>query len=445
MAMNRRVKNGRLTASWPGKIAQLNRTTDSRWERGRQIAEKGSQIRKLGFGDYEVRSQRTHHWEYVVSKKGSRGWACTCPDYVRRHKVCKHVWAVIHFFILKRRPPPPENDLHGPDETDNLLCPNCDSPVHNLCGKRPTEVRGDVQRYQCKACHHKYITPSAFTRMKATPLAITVAMDLHFKGLSLNEICDHLAQFCKLAVTHVAVMKWIRKYVALMKEFTDRLVPNASSLWHADEMVIHIKRTTPINMGAKGQRKKVYGSWAWNLIDRETRYLLASLILKRRNTQSAQRLFRAAKAAARSVPAGVVHDGLRAYDKAHTREFYTNRSPQVANIRTVGASKKGFNMVVERLNGTIRRREKVMRGMHSEVTAQAQMDEFQQYYNHLRPHKALGGRTPAQRAGIDLGLRGNRVEGLISKAYASKREKARTQASMPRVGQTILTSFLQGQ
>ena len=38
------------------------------------------------------------------------------------------------------------------------------------------------------------------------------------------------------------------------------------------------------------------------------------------------------------------------------------------------------------------------------------------YYNHIRPHMALDGKTPAEVAGIDEALEGNKWEALIKKA-----------------------------
>jgi hypothetical protein len=38
------------------------------------------------------------------------------------------------------------------------------------------------------------------------------------------------------------------------------------------------------------------------------------------------------------------------------------------------------------------------------------------YYDYLRPHTALDGKTPAEAAGINLDLVGNRWESLIRKA-----------------------------
>jgi len=55
---------------------------------------------------------------------------------------------------------------------------------------------------------------------------------------------------------------------------------------------------------------------------------------------------------------------------------------------------------MERLNGEIRGREKVMRGLKREDTPI--IAGYQIYHNYLRPHEALDGKTPADACGIDV-------------------------------------------
>lgn len=64
------------------------------------------------------------------------------------------------------------------------------------------------------------------------------------------------------------------------------------------------------------------------------------------------------------------------------------------------------NNRIERLHGTIRERNKVMRAIKK--TNSAVIEGQRIYYNHIRPHQSLNGKTPAQAAGIDLELKGNR-------------------------------------
>jgi hypothetical protein len=55
---------------------------------------------------------------------------------------------------------------------------------------------------------------------------------------------------------------------------------------------------------------------------------------------------------------------------------------------------------MERLNGEIRDREKVMRNLKKPDTAV--LDGMQIYHNYIRPHEALNGRTPSEAAGIKV-------------------------------------------
>jgi hypothetical protein len=57
--------------------------------------------------------------------------------------------------------------------------------------------------------------------------------------------------------------------------------------------------------------------------------------------------------------------------------------------------------MVERLHGTIRQGNKVMRGLDDEATAQTTMNGLRIYYNFLRPHSALDGKRCAQKANIE--------------------------------------------
>ena len=75
--------------------------------------------------------------------------------------------------------------------------------------------------------------------------------------------------------------------------------------------------------------------------------------------------------------------------------------------------------LVERLNGTVRQRNKVMRGLDHEDSAQTMLDGMRIYYNFIRPHMALNGKTPAERAGISK-LKKNKWISLIKQASTSQ-------------------------
>ena len=82
------------------------------------------------------------------------------------------------------------------------------------------------------------------------------------------------------------------------------------------------------------------------------------------------------------------------------------------NVRSIGSNEKGLNPKVERLNGTVRDRETVMRGMDTSEAAQELMDATRIHYNYCREHSQLG-KTPAEQAGVKLNLTENRIESLL--------------------------------
>jgi transposase-like protein len=109
------------------------------------------------------------------------------------------------------------------------------------------------------------------------------------------------------------------------------------------------------------------------------------------------------------------------YGKAITKEFYTMKTPRTEHVRIPNIRDRSNNNIVERLHGMIRQRNKVMRGLDDEETAQTMMDGLRVYYNFMRPHMALDGKTPAQKAQIaDMSTPENWLS-LIKKASQHQR------------------------
>lgn len=64
----------------------------------------------------------------------------------------------------------------------------------------------------------------------------------------------------------------------------------------------------------------------------------------------------------------------------------------------------------------MREGEKVMRALGNRISSEVVMKGFKNYYNVIRPHQALKGKTLADASGLDLKLGENRWIGLIEKA-----------------------------
>ena len=170
--------------------------------------------------------------------------------------------------------------------------------------------------------HEKYSTiifspEDAFQRMRYDPRVITVTLDLYMKGCSLRKISDHLDQFYGIKVNHTTILRWIRKFGKLIEEYVDSLEPTLSEQWHTDEQMIKVKGKW---------------MWLWNTIDRDTRYMLTSMITEKRKVKDARRVFQKAKAVGKSKPKTVVTDGLQAYHRAFNKEFFTLRARGVSSV-----------------------------------------------------------------------------------------------------------------
>jgi putative transposase len=187
----------------------------------------------------------------------------------------------------------------------------------------------------------------------------------------------------RLEVNHSSVYRLIHKYTELIQAYIQTLEPEVGSIWHADEMKIKVK----------GEWK-----WLWNMMDEKTRFQLVSMIAETREGDNAKKTFKKSKDATPKRPNLVVTDGLQGYKGAFNSEFYDHHqnAKHVANV----ALQSGLNNSIERMHGSIREREKVMRGIKRMDTPFFKGNQI--YMNFVRPHSALDGMTPAEAAGVGI-------------------------------------------
>jgi transposase-like protein len=360
------------------------------------------QIKRKNKLHFKVSSQSEDGlWYDVVDKYGHNlgghqegEWTCNCLDFMYRHVICKHIYAVT-LWKEQRKKVVTEDVLPPilPISNEISNCIKCKSESIIKCGIRHNKS-GNIQRYKCKSCDHKFIVNIGFERSRANSKAVTVCLDLFCKGLSLRKICDHLKQFHNITVSHVSIINWIRKFVDTVKPFVDSISPpHLSGIYHVDEMMVHVRREK-MEIG--------HYQWLWNLMDNTTKFWISGIVSQRREVIDASSVFADAKLKTKT-PKAIIHDGLPAYDKAFQKEYYTLKNPRVKNIRSISVKNEGLNSVMERLNGTMREREKIMRGMQTKETAQKIIEAMRIHYNYVREHSSLG-KTPAESCGI-------RVEG----------------------------------
>lgn len=276
-----------------------------------------------------------------------------------------------------------------------MLCKNCGSAKIVKIGK----VK-DKQRYKCKECGKTFIDNDNFAGMRTKKHIISVAMDLYFDGMSVRKIQRQIEYIFKVKVSQVAIYKWIIKYSKLVREFVDTLKVDIGDRWHVDETVIKVK----------GERK-----WFWEIIDAKTRFMIAEHLSDSRKIEDSKKLFMDARNRSLTKPHTVYSDGCFAYRKGFNKVFYQRKGIGPSLVQNVGINSRIHQNKVERLHGTLKDMLRARRGLDSEEQTEIILDGWFVYYNFLRPHSALNGKTPAEAAGIKLDL-SNRWESLIDLA-----------------------------
>ncbi len=359
---------------------------DQRPSRGLAILALGNQIKRLDPSTYKVKSQ-SNGGSYLVVKN-DEGWSCECPDHKYRTATCKHIHSVLFSLTLRNSIITSQDAIPRIDEANPTECTCCHSDKIVKRGVRKNK-RGLTQIYWCKSCDKRFVVDLGFSRMKASPQAITAALDLYFKGISLRSITDHLKQFYGLRVNCSTVLRWIQRYIKLMSEYTKELMPRVSDKWHADETTINVNG---------------HYRWLWNLMDSETRFLLSSRLTHTRRDHEAVNLFWEGKLRSGKTPTEVVTDGLTSYESAFRTAF-----PRGArHVRSPRFIDQTNNNLIERLHGTIKDRTKVTRGLEQDKPDNKIIQGFNLYYNYIRGHSGLNGKTPAEAANIDTRVEGNK-------------------------------------
>jgi putative transposase len=275
-----------------------------------------------------------------------------------------------------------------------IICPHCKSQDVVKRGFFQTATNGKQQRYYCKSCNKKFIEQTPFYRMKNAPQKITLCLDLFYKGVSTRQIQSHLQAFYLNNSSWVTIYKWVIKYSKKISKFTDNIKVNIGSEVQVDEMEYHRRKSH--------KYKGVSCDWFIDSICPQTKYMIASEYFNSRSATEIKKIIKSIKNKSQSKINLITTDGLNAYPDVIKKVFGFDRYKQKANVihNKVTASKgDGFNYPIERLHNNIRTRTKIFRGFHGSIeSAKSIMKGFEIYYNFIRPHLTLKGKTPSELA-----------------------------------------------
>lgn len=360
---------------------------------------------------YSVDSDTKPGKAYKVRFRRS-GLICDCAGFARLGTKCRHIKGVEDRLgndydrILARL----GNYEVAADpvqirEVAKDFCPVCNSRNIIRRGRRQCD-NYTSQRYYCHECGHRFSDNMGFERYCADSTTITLVLRLH-RHLSSRVIQDILDDVYEIKVSHVTVMNWVNTFHALARRYLTRFPPRVGETWHSDEVQVTLRKK-------RGGKDKEKCDWC-AVMDRDTRFILASMVVSKFRQKNADELFRDAKNRAGKRPTEMVTDRGKHYPAAFEKELKHAAPHEKASVHIDDAHIRNQyrnNNIQERLNGEFRSRERLYRGKKGDSKL---FDNYEIDHNYIEPLRILDGDTPADRAGIDIESR-NKWRTIIENA-----------------------------
>ena len=265
--------------------------------------------------------------------------------------------------------------------TYTLGCPACGSTHIVKMG-----VRNGQQRYLCRSCRKAFRANGKAKGRRTDAELMGSAIRDYYSGKSYKQIAERLAEKYDIPEPSKAtVFEWVRDYTAhALGAMGDRKAAT-SGHWVADEMYVNVGVKTAYN---------------WNVMDSETRYILASHLSPTRDGRAAKAVIRKALESADGPPKTIKTDKWRAYIKP-IKEL----APEAKHFQSEGLSAEINNNRSERLQGTYHDREKTLRRLNGIESGQRYLDGWTLQHNLFGKHHSLGNRTPGEAAKVDAPFR----------------------------------------
>jgi len=360
------------------------------------IVARGDQIKTIiPNNKYTVQSQSNPENYYAIHHYEDNKWVCSCMHHQATKRDCIHILSVKFQQSLKET----KNNIL---ET-NLKCEKCNSTNIVKNGKRKNKS-GVINRYLCKDCGFRFTDNDGFKKRRSDPEKIALALDLYFRGLSVRKVSEHFQQVYNLNVSHMTVYRWIVDYSRLASEWMDKQDIHTSERWHIYETILKVD----------GKAR-----YLWNVLDSESRFLLATHVSANRNMKNTRKPIKKAKRVTKDRPQEVFTDGMLSYPKAIVKELGKrgvkgNWGFWSPHVRVPSIRAKESNNRIERFHGTEKERTKVMRGFDNDKGCANLMEGFRVHYNLVKNHQALGC-TPSEATG-KLGIDGFRWYNILKMA-----------------------------
>ena len=262
--------------------------------------------------------------------------------------------------------------------TYSVNCPGCESNHVVKIGKQAGQ-----QRYRCRGCNKDFRAGGKAEGRRMDSEMVGSAIRDYYSGKSYKQIAEGLHDEYDLPnePSKATIYEWVAGYTDKATGQMKGRKAQTGIEWVADELMVDV-----------GGKKY----WLWNVMDSETRYILASHLTPRRDANAARVVLRKAALAAEKPPETIVTDKLKSYTPA-----VKDVLPETRHMQSEGLTADLNNNLSERLQGTFRDRIKTLRGLDSQKTGQRYLDGWTLQYNLFRDHESLRGDKPGERAKVN--------------------------------------------
>lgn len=258
----------------------------------------------------------------------------------------------------------------------SISCPYCTGAKIVKNGSQ----RGE-QRYMCRGCDRTFTESGKLHGYRFTTEQIGAAIRMYYSVTSLKQIAEHMEDIYDIPEpSKPAIYYWIRDYTDAAVERMKDYPADTSGNWVGDESSVKVGGET---------------YWNCNIMDKGTRYLLASHLSKERDARAAKAVIKKALAAAEKPPKTFTTDKWRSYIPA-VKELM----PETTHIQSQGLRAEVNNNLSERVQGTFRQRQKTLRGLDSKESGQRYLDGWVLHYNLFRDHESLNYVSPGAKANV---------------------------------------------
>ena len=256
--------------------------------------------------------------------------------------------------------------------TKTVNCPDCASGHVVKIGKQSGE-----QRYLCRGCATKFRANGKAKGRRIPAEWIGAAIRQYYSGMSYKQIAEYMEDAYDIPEPSKAtIYEWVRDYTQAAMEESEKYPAHTSDNWVVDEMVLDV-----------GGDKY----WNWNVMDHDTRYLLASYLSSERDQKSAEAVLRKAMAASANPPKTITTDRLPSYVPA-IKKYSRSRTYPIGRVG-IRVEQQPFRADA----GDVRDRTKTLRGLEGRESGQRYLDGWVFHYNHFKEHHGLKGGTPRKR------------------------------------------------